>query len=67
MYLETMERILGNSDKVIMDTGQGGSGVVPYLPLKELSGSQTEPRPSPRSSPSQPSGNSSQTQPGGGQ
>ena len=42
MYLETMERILGNSDKVIMDTSQGGSGVVPYLPLKELSGSPAQ-------------------------
>ena len=44
MYLETMERILGNSDKVIMDTSQGGTGVVPYLPLKELSGSTAQRR-----------------------
>ncbi len=37
MYLETMERVLGGTDKVIIDTpGQGGSGVVPYLPLSEL-------------------------------
>jgi membrane protease subunit HflK len=36
MYLETMERVLGGADKIIMDTGQGGTGVVPYLPLKEL-------------------------------
>jgi membrane protease subunit HflK len=35
MYLETMERVLGGSDKIILDTGQGG--VVPYLPLNELS------------------------------
>ncbi len=40
MYLETMERVLGGADKVILDsgTGAGGSGgVVPYLPLNELS------------------------------
>ncbi len=37
MYLETMERVLGGTDKTIIDTGtQGGSGVVPYLPLTEL-------------------------------
>jgi membrane protease subunit HflK len=33
MYLETMERVLGGTDKIILDSG---SGVVPYLPLKEL-------------------------------
>ncbi|MFA6264607.1 MAG: FtsH protease activity modulator HflK [Pseudolabrys sp.] len=36
MYLETMERVLGGADKVILDSGAGGSGVVPYLPLNEL-------------------------------
>jgi modulator of FtsH protease HflK len=36
MYLETMERVLGGSDKVIVDQGAGGTGVVPYLPLNEL-------------------------------
>jgi modulator of FtsH protease HflK len=37
IYLETMERILGNSEKLIYDTGSGnGQGVVPYLPLNEL-------------------------------
>ena len=37
IYLETMERILGNSDKLIYDGGPSGQGVVPYLPLNELS------------------------------
>jgi membrane protease subunit HflK len=38
MYLETMERVLGGSEKTIIDTGPGsGPGVVPYLPLTELS------------------------------
>src|SRR4051812_12410719 len=37
MYLETMERVLGGTDKIIIDsTGQSGGGVVPYLPLNEL-------------------------------
>ena len=33
MYLETMERLFGGTDKIIVD--QGG-GVVPYLPLDQL-------------------------------
>jgi len=36
MYLETMERVLGGTDKIIIDSGAQGSGVVPYLPLNEL-------------------------------
>jgi membrane protease subunit HflK len=36
MYLETMERLLGGTDKIILDSKQSGSGVVPYLPLNEL-------------------------------
>ena len=34
MYLETMERVFGGVDKVIIDKG-AGQGVVPYLPLGE--------------------------------
>jgi modulator of FtsH protease HflK len=36
IYLETMERILGNADKLVYDGGSSGQGVVPYLPLNEL-------------------------------
>jgi membrane protease subunit HflK len=36
MYLETMERVLGGSNKIIMDSNPGSQGVVPYLPLNEL-------------------------------
>jgi membrane protease subunit HflK len=38
MYLETMERLFGSTDKIILDTGPAGqgSGVVPFLPLTEL-------------------------------
>src|SRR5512141_2076808 len=37
MYLETMERVLGGADKIILDSNKDGSSVVPYLPLNELS------------------------------
>ena len=40
LYLETIERTLGQLDKVLIDessgAAQGGQGVVPYLPLNEL-------------------------------
>lgn len=40
MYLETMERVLGGMNKVILDGVQGGEGggqgVVPFLPLNDL-------------------------------
>lgn len=39
LYLETMENVLGNVDKMILDqslSGGDGGGVVPYLPLNEL-------------------------------
>ncbi len=36
LYLERMQDVLSKSEKVIIDKGQGGSGVVPYLPLPEL-------------------------------
>ena len=35
IYLETMERVLGAANKVIVDSA-GGPGVVPYLPLPGL-------------------------------
>jgi membrane protease subunit HflK len=44
MYLETMEQIFGGTDKIILDSGAGGSGVVPYLPLTELSRQPQQPR-----------------------
>ena len=40
IYLETMERILGGLDKIILDPAVagagGGQGVVPFLPLDQL-------------------------------
>jgi membrane protease subunit HflK len=37
LFLETMERVMGGTDKIILDqNSNGGQGVVPYLPLNEL-------------------------------
>jgi len=36
IYLETMEKVLGGLDKVILDQQAGEQGVVPYLPLDQL-------------------------------
>ncbi len=47
MYLETMERVLGNMNKVILDGVEGQGGVVPYLPLDQL----TRTRPAATSTP----------------
>ncbi len=36
LFLETMERVLGGTDKIILDQRGNGQSVVPYLPLNEL-------------------------------
>ncbi|MCB9994252.1 MAG: FtsH protease activity modulator HflK [Hyphomicrobiaceae bacterium] len=36
LYLETMEQVLGSSNKIILEGGESTSNVVPYLPLSEL-------------------------------
>jgi membrane protease subunit HflK len=36
LYLETMERLFGGTEKIILDSGPAGSGVVPFLPLDQL-------------------------------
>ena len=37
LYLEAMEEVLGDIDKIILDDASGGAqGIVPYLPLNEL-------------------------------
>jgi membrane protease subunit HflK len=53
LYLETMESLMGNMDKILIDTGAQGSGAVPYLPLDQLLRN--------RSAPTEPAG---QGQPG---
>ncbi|MCD2364025.1 FtsH protease activity modulator HflK [Sulfitobacter mediterraneus] len=39
LYIETMQKVLGDVDKIILENNTGGAngqGVVPYLPLNEL-------------------------------
>jgi len=38
MYLETLQGVLSDTDKVILDGQQGAGGAIPYLPLNELRG-----------------------------
>ena len=47
LFLETMEQVLGGSEKVIIEPS-AGTGVVPYLALPELRGSTTSNTASPR-------------------
>ena len=47
LYLETMEKVLGGADKIILDaspSGFGSTGVVPVLPLNEITRQQSRPR-----------------------
>ena len=39
LYYQTMERVLVNNDKVVVETG----GVTPYLPLPELRRREADP------------------------
>jgi len=41
IYLETLERVLASTDKIIIDES-AGNGVVPYLPLDRLTGRQAD-------------------------
>jgi modulator of FtsH protease HflK len=36
LYIETMETVLKNANKIILDRSAANSGVIPYLPLPEL-------------------------------
>jgi len=50
LYIETIEEILKNGNKIIIDKSVGGqNGVLPYLPLPSLPGI-TPPAPSPSGS-----------------
>lgn len=44
IYIETMEEVLRNAQKIILDENGAGSGVVPYLPLNELKPAAGTPR-----------------------
>jgi modulator of FtsH protease HflK len=41
LFLETMEGVLSQSNKVIIEPGANGQGVVPYLPLPEINARRT--------------------------
>jgi membrane protease subunit HflK len=36
LYLETLEDVFQGMNKIVIDSSEGGTGVVPYLPLQEL-------------------------------
>ncbi len=42
LYLETMEEVLRDTNKVVVDKNAAGPGVLPYLPLPELKPSQPQ-------------------------
>jgi membrane protease subunit HflK len=45
IYLETLERVFGRTDKIILDGGPNSPGVVPFLPLNEPTRRSTNPPP----------------------
>ncbi|MBA4097822.1 MAG: FtsH protease activity modulator HflK [Rhodospirillum sp.] len=61
LYLETLEQIMGNMNKVLIDTSQGGSGAVPYLPLDQLLRQQPAPTQPPAAATPVPSASSGAT------
>ena len=36
LYLETLEKVFSDVDKIMIDQGTNGQGVLPYLPINEL-------------------------------
>jgi modulator of FtsH protease HflK len=47
IYLETMERLLGTNQTIILDSGGAGS-VVPFLPLDQFTRPQPKAQPQPK-------------------
>ena len=41
MFFETMERVMGGTDKIILD-GKSGQGVLPFLPLDQMTAKRKE-------------------------
>lgn len=44
IFLETLQEVLAGTNKVIVEEGAGGSGVIPYLPLPELRAAPSAPQ-----------------------
>ena len=53
LYIETIESVLKNANKIILDKTATASGVLPYLPLPAF-GRQPDPGPGPSQAPGQP-------------
>jgi len=67
LYIETMEEILKNANKIIIDKpAEGASGVLPYLPLPNLLGGSPPGSPPASGAPAQPASPPSGGQPSGG-
>jgi len=67
LYIETMESILKNTNKVVIDRAASGSGVLPYLPLPAVPASPAAAAPAaaPSAVPSTPTPSSSANPRGG--
>jgi len=63
LYLESVEQIMQGMNKVLVDTGPGGT--VPYLPLDQLLKQQKTPQPAPQPQNPAPSGGTSASSAGG--
>src|SRR5215467_13892904 len=48
IYLETMEHLLGSNQTIIVDSGNNGTGVVPFLPLDQFTRPQPKSQPQPK-------------------
>jgi len=44
VYIETMEKVLSSSRKIILDSDKSTNGVLPYLPLNELTKPTVDPK-----------------------
>lgn len=64
LYIETMQSILQHTNKIILDKGAAGTGVLPYLPLPQITA--VPPQPTQPAQPQVPAGQPSVSQ-GGGQ
>ncbi len=53
LYIETMQSVLQNTNKIILDKGAAGTGVLPYLPLPQLQPAPRPPAPAPGAAPPQ--------------
>src|SRR5476651_84138 len=51
IYLETIEDVLRNMNKVLVDKSNSGPGVLPFLPLNDLKPNQPQVRPAPTPAP----------------